>query len=57
MLSIAISVVAYFVASRFIRRYLDEADIPKSMARSALTIALSLALACAVAAFIGRLGR
>ena len=34
MLSLVLSVVAFFVASYFIKRYLDDMGIPKSMTRS-----------------------
>ena len=57
MLSAALSVLTYFVSSRLIRRYLDEAEIPRGMTRSVLVFVLSLAIACVVGAAAGRLGR
>jgi VIT1/CCC1 family predicted Fe2+/Mn2+ transporter len=34
MLSLVLSTVAFFVASYFTKRWLDEMDIPKTMTRS-----------------------
>jgi hypothetical protein len=49
MLSLVLSTVAYFVASIFIRRYLESMGIPKDMARALVVFVLSLAVAYAVA--------
>jgi uncharacterized membrane protein YjfL (UPF0719 family) len=57
MLSAVLSVLTYFVSSRLIRRYLDEAEIPGGMTRSVLVFVLSLAVACVVGAAASRLGR
>jgi hypothetical protein len=48
MLGIALSTVAFFVASYFIKRYLDESGIPKGMVRGMLVFALALAVAYGV---------
>lgn len=34
MLGLVLSTIAFFVASYFIKRYLDDMDIPKGMTRS-----------------------
>ena len=49
MLSLVLSVVAYFVASVFIRRYLEDMGIPKDMTRALVVFVLSLAVAYGVA--------
>lgn len=49
MLSIILSTVAYFLASYYIRRYMDEIDIPKGLTRSVLIFSLALIIAYAVA--------
>jgi len=48
MLSIALSTVAFFVASFFIKRYLDEIGVPKTMVRGMLVFVLALAAAYGV---------
>jgi hypothetical protein len=45
MLSLVVSTIAYFVASYFIKRYLDDMQIPKGMARSTVIFCLALAVA------------
>ena len=35
MLSLVLSTIAFFVASYYLKRYLDDMDIPKGMTRSA----------------------
>ncbi|HSN41708.1 MAG TPA: hypothetical protein VLT92_16140 [Burkholderiales bacterium] len=52
MLSIVVSTIAYFAASYFIKRYLDDMDIPRGMTRSALIFSLALAVAYGVAAIV-----
>jgi hypothetical protein len=49
MLGIVLSTIAFFVASFFIKRYLDDIGIPKTMVRGLVVFALALAAAYAVA--------
>jgi hypothetical protein len=49
MLGIALSTVAFFVASYLIKRQLDAMDIPKTMVRGMLVFVLALAVAYGVA--------
>ncbi len=49
MLGIALSTVAFFVASYLIKRYLDGIGIPKTIVRGMLVFALALAVAYGVA--------
>ena len=49
MLGIVLSTVAFFVASFFIKRYLDEIGIPKTIVRGMVVFALGLAVAYGVA--------
>ena len=49
MLSLVLSTVAYFVASVFIRRYLEGMGIPKDMTRGLVVFVLALAVAYGVA--------
>ena len=51
MLSLVLSTVAFFVASYFISRYLDNMGVPKSMTRSLLVFCLA-AVICYGVAFI-----
>ena len=53
ILSLVVSTIAFFFASYFIKRYLDEMDIPKSMTRSLTIFVLALAVAYGVAWFVG----
>jgi hypothetical protein len=43
--SILVSTVAFFVASYFIKRWMDDNDIPKGMTRNVTVFALALAIA------------
>ena len=52
MLSIVVSTIVYFVAAYFIKRQLDENQIPKSMTRSIVIFTLALGIAYVVAAAI-----
>jgi len=45
MLSLILSTIAFFVATYFIRRYLDGMDIPKTMTRGIVVFVLALAVA------------
>jgi len=49
MLSLILSTIAFFVATYFIRRYLDGMDIPKTMTRGIVVFVLALAVAYGVA--------
>jgi len=49
MLSFVVSTIAYFVAVYFIKRYLDEIGVPKTMVRSLVIFVLALAVAYGVA--------
>ena len=43
--SILVSTVAFFVASYFIKRWMDDNDIPRGMTRNATIFSLALAVA------------
>ena len=45
IVSIVVSTIAFFAASYFIKRWMDENDIPKGMTRNATIFALALAVA------------
>jgi len=45
MLGLVVSTIAFFVASYFIKRHLDEIGIPKTMVRGMVVFALALAAA------------
>jgi hypothetical protein len=49
MTGIVLSTLAFFVASFFIRRYLDEIGVSKTMTRSLVVFILALAVAYVVA--------
>lgn len=40
---IVVSTIAFFIASFFIKRYLEDMGIPKGMARNTMVFALALA--------------
>ena len=52
--SLVLSTIAYFVASFFIKRHLNEMGIPKGMTRSILIFALALVAAYGVAFLVDR---
>ncbi len=52
MLSLVVSTIAFFVASYFIRRYLDETGIPKGMTRSILIFTLAVAISYGVGVLV-----
>jgi hypothetical protein len=54
MLSLAFATIAFFVASYFIRRYLDETGIPKTLVRGLVVFILALAAAYGVAFVVDR---
>ena len=45
MLSLVVSTIAFFVASYFIKRYLEEMGVPKGMTRGISVFVLALVLA------------
>jgi hypothetical protein len=49
MLGIVLSTIAFFVASYFIKRYLDGIGVPKTMVRGLVVFVLALAVAYGVA--------
>ena len=49
MLSLALATIAFFVASYFIRRYLNEIGIPKTLVRGLVVFVLALAAGYGVA--------
>jgi len=55
MLSFALSTIAYFIASYFIRRYLDEIRAPKGMTRGLLIFVCALGVAYGVATLVSKI--
>ena len=51
---LVLSTIAYFVASFFIKRHLEEMGIPKGMTRSIVIFVASLAAAYGVAFLVDR---
>ena len=51
--SLVVSTIAFFAASYFIKRWMDENDIPKGMTRSLTIFALAIALAYGVGWLVG----
>jgi len=49
MISIVLSTIAFFVASFYLKRHLDEIGIPKTMTRGLVVFTLALAIAYGVA--------
>ncbi len=54
MLSLVISTITFFVASYFIKRYLNDIGVPKTMTRGLVVFVLALAIAYGVAFIIDR---
>jgi len=52
VLSIAVSTIAYFVASYFIKRWLDGMEVPRGMTRSVVIFCAALGVAYGVAIVI-----
>jgi len=52
--SLILSTIAFFVASYYIKRYLDEMDIPKSMTRSFSIFVLAVAVSYGVASLVDK---
>jgi hypothetical protein len=55
MPGLVLSAVAYFVASFYIRRYLEDMGIPKGMTRGLVVFVLALALAYGVGFIVDRI--
>jgi hypothetical protein len=53
MLSLILSFIAFFVASYFIRRYLDEMEIPRTMTRGIVILVLALGVSYGVTFLVG----
>jgi hypothetical protein len=49
MLSLVVSTLAYFVASHYFKRYLDDLGAPKGLTRSVVIFCLALMIAYGVA--------
>ncbi len=54
MFSLALATIAFFAASYFIKRYLDEIGIPKTLVRGLVVFVLALAAAYGVAFLVDR---
>jgi len=54
MLSLVFGTIAFFVASYFIKRYLDEIGIPKTLVRGLVVFVLALVAAYGVAFIVDR---
>ena len=54
MLSLVLGTIAFFAASYFIRRYLNEIGIPKTLVRGLVVFVLALAAAYGVAFIVDR---
>ena len=52
VIGLVVSTIAFFVASHFIKRYLDDAGIAKSMTRSLVTFTLAVAISYGVALIV-----
>jgi hypothetical protein len=52
--SLIVSTIAFFAASYFIKRWMDDNDIPKGITRSLTVFALAIALAYAVGWLVDR---
>jgi hypothetical protein len=49
MVSLILSTIAFFVASYYLKRYLEDMDIPKGMTRSVLIFSIALLISYLVA--------
>jgi len=49
MLSLVLSTIAFFVASFYLRRYLDDQGMPKGMTRNVLIFSIALLICYVVA--------
>lgn len=57
IVSLVVSIIAYFVAAHYIRRYLDEIEIPKGMVRGLSVFVLAAAVSYGAAALVALLMR
>ena len=55
MLPLVVSTIAFFVATHYLKRYLDAHAIPKGMTRSVLIFTLALAVSYGAAVIVERL--
>ena len=55
MLSLVLGTIAFFAASYFIRRYLNEIAIPKTLVRGLVVFVVALAAAYGVAFIVDRI--
>jgi len=53
MTSLVLSTIAFFVASFYIKRYLDGIGVPKTITRGLVIFVLALAIAYGVAFIVG----
>ncbi len=53
--SLIASTIAFFVASYFIKRWMDQNDIPKGVTRSLTVFALAIAIAYGVGWLVDRI--
>lgn len=53
--SLIASTIAFFVASYFIKRWMDDNDIPKGMMRSLSIFTLAIAISYGVAWLVGQI--
>jgi hypothetical protein len=54
VLSFFVSTIAFFVAAYFIRRYLDDIGVPKTMVRGLIVFILALGISYGIAFVINR---
>ena len=57
MLSIVFSTLAFFVAGAFVKRYLEQLEVPKGLTRGTLIFTVALAVAYVVGWGVDRLAR
>lgn len=57
MPSIVLSIIAFFVATYFLKRYLDNTDIPKGMTRSTLIFSIALLISYLVSLAVDYIAR
>lgn len=55
MLSMVVSTLAFFVASYYLKHYLEDMGIPKGMTRGALIFTIALAISYVVALAVDHL--
>jgi hypothetical protein len=55
MLGFVLSTLAFFVASHFVKRYLDDMEIPKGMTRSIVIFVAAAIIAYGVAFVVDRI--